>query len=402
MSNMNRRDFLATTAAVVGGWTGMSGEGQSLAADTGEKIPRPCPSTAWEKRGVVLPADEGSIQNFTSSAEALEGDRWRLWYTQQSPAKKWAVIGVAEGRPGEPMQRTPAVLSEGEPADAPLSIGNVPSQWKLVQPVYLRLRNGRHRLYFWAHGPKVVRYLIAESDDGRRYKVLDPGRPCLYHPADRAVEGKAAAEAGLSRMANKVSVKPDNEQTAPASLISNDATNVYQLADGSFEMYSVGLVEVTKDQPGYIAHDNTPGWLRVIDYYRSDDGVRFTERRRVIVADQQDPADMQFYYLAVNHTPQGRMGMLGHYRAQAQTMDLEWCFSPDGVHWQRPCRQPWIARGKPGEPDCYGIYASHSLVFHQNRWHLFYMATNATHNKKHSYGPPQQAVMYATCEHPWS
>ena len=34
-------------------------------------------------------------------------------------------------------------------------------------------------------------------------------------------------------------------------------------------------------------------------------------------------------------------------RCRAQTMDLEWCFSRDGVEWQRPSRTAWLARGEP-------------------------------------------------------
>ena len=49
-----------------------------------------------------------------------------------------------------------AVLSEGEPADAPLAIGNLPDGWRPVQPVHIRLKNGRDRLYFWVHAVSVV------------------------------------------------------------------------------------------------------------------------------------------------------------------------------------------------------------------------------------------------------
>ena len=398
ISRINRRKFLAATALAAGGCAGAGAPLSGLAAE--KPAPRPCPPSDWKKQGVVLPADGGSIQVFTCSAEPLDGDRWRLWYTQR-PKPKEHVIGVAEGRPGEPFRFTPAVLSPGEPADGPLSIGNLPAEWRAVQPVHLHLKNGRHRLYFWAHGPKVVRYLIAESDDGRRYKVLDPARACLYHPADRAVDGATAAAAGISRMAKKTAVRPEGEPAAKVVQVSNDATNVYQLPDGRFEMYSVGLVEVPPSHPGYIAHDNCPGWLRVIDYYRSDDGLTFPERRRIIVADAQDPPDMQFYYLAVTHTPVGRLGMLGHYRVQAQTMDIECCFSADGAHWQRPARDPWLPRGKPGEPDSYGVYGCHALVERGGRWHLFYTGTNGAHNHKHSYGPEATVVMYATCDRPW-
>ena len=85
----------------------------------------------------------------------------------------------------------------------------------------------------------MVRYLAADSDDGRRYRVLDPHRPCLYHPVDRAVDGTEAATAGLTRYAKRKSNRPPGEPAAPARLISNDATMVYRLPDGTFEMYSV-------------------------------------------------------------------------------------------------------------------------------------------------------------------
>ncbi|NQT13417.1 MAG: hypothetical protein HQ582_11750, partial [Planctomycetes bacterium] len=292
--------------------------------------------------------------------------------------------------------------STGDPADAPFSIGNLPEKWRPVQGVYMRLESGRHRIYFWAHGSGVVRYLAAESDDGRKYRVLDPHRPCLYHPFDRAVDGKVAAAAGLKRLAHRVSKRPGDEPAAPATLISNDATNVYQLADGGFEMYSVALMEVAKDDPAYIAHDNAAGWVRVIDRYASEDGLHWTDRKRILVPDEHDPADQQFYFLAVTHTPRGRVGMLGHYRVEAQTMDIEWCHSADGIRWDRPLREAWIPRGQPGAPDCYGIYAPSALVNHGDQWHLFYTGVNSAHNKKHSHGNPTSVVMHATCESIWS
>lgn len=363
---------------------------------------RPCAPKAWQKHGVVLSDDaEGAVQSFTCTAEPLDRDRWCVWYSVTGARGKY-ILGFAEGRPGEPMRRVTAVSSPGEPADAPFSIGNLPDGWRPVQGVHLRLGNGRHRIYFWAHGPKIARYLAAESDDGRRYRVLDPLRPCLYHPQDRAVDGKVAAEAGLKVWATKRAAPADGEPLAPVGLLSNDATNVYRLADGSFEMYSVALVEVAKGAPGYVAHDNAAGLVRVIDRYASEDGLRWTDRRRVIVPDPADPADMQFYYLAVTHLPQGRVGMLGHYRVQAQTMDIEWCFSSDGIHWDRPVRQAWLVRGKPGEPDSYGIYANHALVERNGRWHLFYTATNAAHNGKHSYGKPTQVIMHASTATLWA
>lgn len=397
--SVGRRSFLAGMTGSVACAMGWS---DGLMARAGAAGSSALARNPWRKRGVVLASGEdGLVQNFTSAAEPLDGGRWRLWLSISGKGVAFN-IGFAEGVPGGPMERHLAVLSEGEPADGPLAIGNLPQGWRPVQGVHVPLAGGRHRLYFWAHAPKVVRYLAADSDDGRRYRVVDPSRPCLYHPSDRAVDGATAAEAGLRRLAKKAAVRPDGEPPALARLVSNDATNVYRLPDGTFEMYSVGLVEVEKDHPGYIAHDNCAGWIRVIDRYTSADGLRWDDRRRIIVPDADDPADQQFYYLSVTHTPRGRLGMLGHYRVGAQTMDLEACFSDDGVAWRREMRGAWIPRGQPGEPDSYMIHAPHCLVERGGLWHLFYTGGNDAHNHKHSHGPPTRVVMHATCENPWA
>ena len=404
MTYMGRRTFLRRSAcATVGAALGIP----TLArpgADAPPACPSPCPPAAWRKQGIVLEATEPwegtSIQNFTTAAEPLADGAWRIWYSLSSSSSGYA-LAYAEGVPGQPMKKVRAACSPGAPADAPFAIGNLPAAWRPVQVVHLHLRNGRHRLYFWAHGPQVVRYLAAESDDGRRYRVLDPLRPVLYHPNDRAACGVATPD-GVCLHGQPGPERPADEPAAESRLVSNDATNVYQLPDGSFELYSVGLVRVPKGDPAYIAHDNVPGLLRVIDRYTSADGLHFDTRRRIIQRDARDPADQQFYYLSVTPTPQGRVGLLGHYRCEAQTMDVEWCFSKDGIDWQRPLRQAWLPRGEPPAPDCLGLYANHGLVQQGGRWHLFYTGVNSTHNRKQSHGAPRQVVMWATTDSIWA
>lgn len=368
--------------------------------------PVPCAPTAWTKRGVVVrhagAPPGGLIQNFTSPAEPLAGDRWRLWCSVSGKEDVPKNIGFAEGAPGEALTPIYATLSAGEPdAAAPLAIGNLPSGWRPVQAVHVRLKDGRHRLYFWAHAKGVARYLAADSADGRAYRVVDPLRPCIYHPSDRAVDGAAAVAAGLSRFAKRKAAPVNGEPLAPAALISNDATNVYQLPDGSFEMYSVALVEVAKDDPRYMPLDNIPGLIRVMDRYVSADGLRWEGRRRVLAPDADDPHDLQFYYLSVTHTARGRVGILGHYRLEAQTIDMEWCFSEDGIHWQRPARQPWLARGDASQPDSYILHAPHALVERDGAWWLFYTGGNFAHNHRHSHGTPDRAIMLATTPSIW-
>ena len=402
MNDMNRRVFLGNTLRGLGVIAATPVLGRCAAASR-PAVPTPCLPEAWHKHGIVLeptePWEEGSVQNFTSPAEPLDGDRWRLWYS--SHAKSKFAIAYAEGTPGGPMKKVPARCTPGRPAGEPLAIGNLPEKWNPVQVVHLQLRSGKHRIYFWAHGPGILRFLAADSDDGRRYTVVNQNRPVLYHPHDRAANGVPSPD-GVMLVKKPSKDRPADEPLAPSMLISNDATNIYQLPDGTFELYSVGLVPVPKDDPAYIAFDNAPGLLRMIDLYTSADGLRFETRKRIIQRDAKDPVDQQFYYLAVTYTPKGRVGMLGHYRLQAQTMDLEWCFSADGLKWDRPIRSAWLPRGDRSQVDSYGLYGSHDIVRHKGKYHLFYSGVNSAHNGKDSYGPPRTAVMYATTDSIWA
>lgn len=399
---MNRRTFLRAATGAAAGSLLAACKTSAPSRDTAA-LPKPCPPTAWRKHGIVLEATEPwegeDIQNFTCPAEPLEGGAWRLWYSVSGGPSRYT-IAYAEGVPGEPMKKVPAELSPGDPPRASLAVGNLPSGWRPVQVVHLRLRDGKHRLYFWAHGPGIVRYLAADSEDGRRYRVVNPLRPVLYHPRDRAAQGVASPD-GVRFHARPSPERPPEEPPAPSHLLSNDAANIYQLADGTFELYAVALLQVPKTDPAYVPYDNAPGLLRVVDRYTSADGLHFETRQRVIQRDAADPVDQQFYYLSVTRTSQGCVGMLGHYRCRAQTMDLEWCFSRDGLRWERPRRRPWLPRGQPPAPDCYGIYSGHRLVHQADRWHLFYTGVNCAHNRKHSYGRPRQVVMYATTNSIW-
>lgn len=386
---MSRRSFLCGSLCMIGGAALSTAIQSQSPKELEDAMPQPCPPEAWQKHGIILEASESwegaDIQNFTTRAEPLTGGAWRIWYSV-SDAKKGYGLAYAEGIPGKTFRKVPAQCSPNEPVDSPFSIGNLPDKWKAVQVTHILLPTGRHRIYFWAHGPEILRYLAAESDDGKGYRVLNPLKPVLYHPGDRAARGAALS----------------GEQPALPRKISNDATTIYQLPDGTFEMYSVALVKVPKEDPAYMAHDNAPGLLRVMDRYTSGDGINFETRKRIIERDAADPVDQQFYYLSVTRTAKGCVGMLGHYRCEAQTMDLEWCFSPDGAKWERPLRKAWIERGAPPAPDCYGIYAPNQLVFHEGKWHLFYTGVNSSHNGKHSHGKPRQVIMYATTDSIWA
>lgn len=394
---IKRREFI----------TSLGGAGLGLMAGTRLLAQAPrglVGAPAWKLHGELFrhhgePAGAW-IQNFTSTVEPLEGNRWRIWGSISVPKSEVKLVGFFTGTVGGEWKPTMAVCSPGTPdVKADLAIGGLPEGCHPVQVVTLRLKDDRTRLYFWAHGRGVVRYLAADSENGRSFRVVNALTPCLYHPSDRAVDGQAALAAGLERFAKRKAAPVMGEPLAPVSLISNDATNVYQLPDGSFEMYSVALMQVAKDDPRYAAQDNIPGLIRVMDRYTSTDGLNWGNRKRVLVPDERDPQDLQFYYLSVTYTERGRIGLLGHYRLATQTIDIEPCFSTDGIQWQRPLRQPWIARGAPGSPDSYMLHAPHAMVHRDGQWWLFYTGGNFAHNHRQSYGAPDRAILLATCEH---
>ncbi|HSJ04414.1 MAG TPA: hypothetical protein VK956_18240, partial [Verrucomicrobium sp.] len=85
-----------------------------------------------------------------------------------------------------------------------------------------------------------------------------------------------------------------------------------------------------------------------------------------------------------------------NYRLGAQTIDLERCYSKDGIRWDRPDRRPWVSRGGVGALDGFLLHAPQAMVQHEGRWWLFYTGGNFTHNHKESYGPEQRGIFLVT------
>ena len=129
----HRRDVLKIYGAGAVGVALGSVDDSALAA-TKNSFPMPCAPEAWTKHGVVIPPTEpwelNEIQNFNSNTETLPDGRWRIWYgvNHMDPGSMNIVIG--EGKIGEPFKKTRAMLTEGDPEDAPLAIGNLPAGWR--------------------------------------------------------------------------------------------------------------------------------------------------------------------------------------------------------------------------------------------------------------------------------
>jgi hypothetical protein len=304
---------------------------------------------------------------------------WRLYYSNLGsyPHGDYK-LGVAESEDGRHWVKID-VGPDGFIHPAGLAV-----EEKLVQPQVVLLPDGRLRMYCWWHGHDRgrARYIACDSDNGDDFTVVNLDDPCLFHPSDFNV-GQTGFAAGLTAVVPRADFEA--ERTVPfleaKRRRSNDATFVYYNERlRLFEMYSVWLVPNDAGSRHYVPHDNAPQVRRVMHRRTSEDGLLWGDPELIIIPDEQDPLDLQFYHLAVQETDDWRMGMLGHYRCGEQTMDLELCFSRDGRHWQRPLRGGFIPRGDINDVDYYYIYPTNRLLPAGDDWLMLYDGGNWKHN----------------------
>ena len=267
-----------------------------------------------------------------------------------------------------------------KPVNLGINFDNLPGDQTAVGlPNVIRLRNGKWRMYFWKHRDGQLRYLIAESNDGLKWRVLDVNKPALYHPHDGGLWKLAE---GLSPHETVKIDLPPEEILARKRLWSNDSTHVhYNEQLDRFECYSVWLHPAIPERR--VDVDNAPGIHRLIHRRLSKDGITWSDAELIIMPDDRDPWDLQFYFLSVHRQEDWMIGRLGYYRVAdgLQTMDTDLCFSRDGYRWERPVRGGWIPRSEDGL-DKMGIYAGGAWIDLGDRWLTLYSGTPVPHNAK--------------------
>ncbi len=255
----------------------------------------------WNIRPNIANGDETtSIQSFTSTSLRLDDGTWRIWYSKYDTGVSVGHYGFGymDYSPDFKLLSDKAMRIVEKPEKSGLNIIGVPSYWNLIQPVFLKLPDGRERIYFWAHGSEgICRYLVADSTDGVNFIVNDWHRPTLYHPNDRAVSRDLLRSKSLSIYCHSAhrDLSPD-EPAASGDMLMNDATNVYVMPDGTFELYSADVIELPKDAPEPRQKDPI---IRVIQRRTSADGIHWSAPQRILIRDEKDPFDLQFYYLSV-------------------------------------------------------------------------------------------------------
>ncbi|MAG34833.1 MAG: hypothetical protein CL878_01065 [Dehalococcoidia bacterium] len=123
-------------------------------------------------------------------------------------------------------------------------------------------------------------------------------------------------------------------------------------------------------------HMRTPMGKRLIGRAESPDMVHWTKPETVLVTDEQDDPDTEFYKLVVIPYEGIYVGLLWIFRTTNLTHHPEIIVSRDGFHWERRYREPFIVRGgRRVDFDSSNLYVRGAMV-HGDRVLLYYSGTN--------------------------
>jgi hypothetical protein len=109
-------------------------------------------------------------------------------------------------------------------------------------------------------------------------------------------------------------------------------------------------------------HRNSPIKRRLIGRAESPDMIHWSEAETIIVPDEQDAPDLEFYSLNVTSYAGLYVGLLWNFHSNAATHEPEVIFSRDGIHYERRYRQPFIARGPQGSYDSASVFTDVPIV----------------------------------------
>jgi len=331
------------------------------------------------KLGIVFSEPGHGVATFCSTILRLDDGRYRLYYTRYPGEFTSMRIAVAESNDGLRWSK----VNVGNDDNRIVFEDFQANQNFVGQPQVLRLKDGGWRMYFWHH-EKGYRYTVAHSDDGLRWRT---NRPAQWTFVDNWLQGRAPLENGWAPGLDL----PAGEATElwrQKLMRTNDASYVYYNEQlDRFEYYAQWMVPST---PGRrVEEDNCPGAHRYIQRRFSQDGFAWSAPELVIMPDNRDPWDLQFYHLPVQWHDDWMIGSIGHYRVEAnqQTQDLELVFSREGRHWYRPLRGGFIPRGKPGEPDCEGVYPPNAWIDEGETWLCLYTGAPLKHRQTETKDP---------------
>ncbi len=123
-------------------------------------------------------------------------------------------------------------------------------------------------------------------------------------------------------------------------------------------------------------HWRGPYGKRLIGRAESPDMVHWSEPEIIMVPDEHDFPDTEFYSMPVIAYEGIYVGLLWIFRTTNVTHHPEVVFSRDGVHFQRKFREPFIPRGGArADFDSSSVYVQ-DVIVHGDRILSYYIGTN--------------------------
>lgn len=138
--------------------------------------------------------------------------------------------------------------------------------------------------------------------------------------------------------------------------------------------------------------DNLKGLHRRISLWRAS-SLKGSWRGPVLILepDEDDPPDVQFYWLSPFHVDGGYGAFLHCHHTLDQTMDVQLVSSRDGWSWDRCMRRrPLLPLGDRGRFDCGMVYIWSAPVRWRNRLLVFYSGRATVHDHRLRY--PEDAL----------
>ena len=123
--------------------------------------------------------------------------------------------------------------------------------------------------------------------------------------------------------------------------------------------------------------------IRVIGRATSPDFLQWglPQNQVVLVPDELDPLDTQFYTASVYKDRGVYFAFLSVYHVNSLMVDIQLAFSRDGIEWQRVGnRQPVLTYGMPDRFDSHGIYVYSPPVVLEEEIRVYYQGQDEAHS----------------------
>jgi hypothetical protein len=136
-----------------------------------------------------------------------------------------------------------------------------------------------------------------------------------------------------------------------------------------------------------VDRDNLDFMQRVISIWTVNDfPTQWVGPTQVIVPDDADAPDLQFYWFVPFYSETGYYGLMNIHHTGDQTMDVQLMSSADGWTWQRELdREPLVPPGERGRFDCGMVHIAARPVIWKGKVLLYYngRATVHDHQQRH-------------------